>query len=180
MVTLKKPAHKKGDCYKKFENHRNREFHAEKPNEKWCTDFTYIFMEDGRKRYNCSMIDLFDRSVVATLNNSHIDSELAVQTRKIALERNHHPKNLLLHSDHGSQYPSQAFTDYCKKEGIQQKSMSKAGCPYDNASMESFYRTFKTEFISKHRFSSDEKLNHAIMDYVYVYYNHVRPHSSNE
>ena len=68
-VTPKKPAYKKGDCYKKFENHLNREFHAGKPNEKWCTDFTYIFMEDGRKRYNCSIIDLFDRSVVATLNS---------------------------------------------------------------------------------------------------------------
>jgi len=87
-VTPKKPTYKKGDCYKKFENHLNRKFHAEKPNEKWCTDFTYIFMEDGRKRYNCSIIDLFDRSVVATLNSSHIDAELAVQTLKAALERN--------------------------------------------------------------------------------------------
>ncbi len=49
-------------------------------------------MEDGRKRYNCSIIDLFDRSVVATLNSSHIGAELAVQTLKAALERNHHPK----------------------------------------------------------------------------------------
>ncbi len=177
-VTPKKPAYKKGDCYKKFENHLNRKFHAEKPNEKWCTDFTYIFMEDGRKRYNCSIIDLFDRSVVATLNSSHIDAELAVQTLKAALERNHHPKNLMLHSDQGSQYTSRAFTDYCTEEGIQQ-SMSKAGCPYDNSPMESYYGTFKAEFISKHRFSTDEELNHATMDYVYVYYNHIRPHSSN-
>ncbi len=177
-VTPKKPAYKKGDCYKKFENHLNREFHAEKPNEKWCTDFTYIFMEDGRKRYNCSIIDLFDRSVAATLNSSHIDSELAIQTLKAALERNHYPKNLMLHSDQGSQYTSRAFTDYCKEERVQQ-SMSKAGCPYDNSPMESFYGTFKAEFISKHRFSSDEELNNATRDYVYVYYNHIRPHSSN-
>ena len=135
-------------------------------------------MEDGRKRYNCSIIDLFDRAVVATLNSSHIDSELAIQTLKAALERNHYPKNLMLHSDQGSQYTSRAFTDYCKEERVQQ-SMSKAGCPYDNSPMESFYGTFKAEFISKHRFSSDEELNHATRDYVYVYYNHIRPHSSN-
>ncbi|MDE7308667.1 MAG: DDE-type integrase/transposase/recombinase [Lachnospiraceae bacterium] len=85
-------------------------------------------MEDGRKRYNCSIIDLFDRSVVATVNSSHMDAELAVQTLKEALERNHHPENLLLHSDQGSQYTSRAFIDYCKEKGIQQ-SMSKAGCP---------------------------------------------------
>ena len=96
-VTPKKPAYKKGECYKKFENHLNRDFQAEKPNEKWCTDFTYIFMEDGRKRYNCSIIDLYDRSVVATLNSSHIDAELAVQTLKAALERTNYPKNLMLH-----------------------------------------------------------------------------------
>ena len=96
-VTPKKPAYKKGECYKKFEDHLNRDFQAEKPNEKWCTDFTYIFMEDGRKRYNCSIIDLYDRSVVATLNSSHIDAELAVQTLKAALERTNYPKNLMLH-----------------------------------------------------------------------------------
>lgn len=177
-VTPKKPAYKKGECYKKFENHLNRDFQAEKPNEKWCTDFTYIFMEDGRKRYNCSIIDLYDRSVVATLNSSHIDAELAVQTLKAALKRTHYPKNLMLHSDQGSQYTSQAFTDYCKEKGVKQ-SMSKAGCPYDNSPMESFYGTFKAEFISKHRFSSDDELDQATKDYVYVYYNHIRPHSSN-
>ncbi len=117
-VTPKKPAYKKGECYKKFENHLNREFQAEKPNEKWCTDFTYIYMEDGRKRYNCSIIDLYDRSVVETLNSNHIDADLAVQTLKAALKRPHYPKNLMLHSDQGSQYTSRAFTDYCKKEGF--------------------------------------------------------------
>ena len=95
-VTPKKPAYKKSDCYKKFENHLTREFHAKKPNEKWCMDVTYIFMEDGRKRYYCSMIDLFDRSVVATLNSSHMDAELAVETRRAALKRNHPPKNLVV------------------------------------------------------------------------------------
>ena len=177
-VTPKKPAYKKGDCYKKFENHLNREFHAQRPNEKWCTDFTYMMLEDGRKRYNCSIIDLYDRSVVATQNSSQIDAALAIQTLEAALERNKHPKNLTLHSDQGSQYTSQAFTTYCQEQGIKQ-SMSRAGCPYDNSPMESFYGTFKAELIHKHRFSSDEELDHAIIDYVYVYYNHVRPHSSN-
>lgn len=58
--------------------------------------------------------------------------------------------------------------------------MSQARCPYDNSPMESFYGTFKAEFISKHRFLSDEELNNATIEYVYVYYNHIRPHSSNE
>lgn len=177
-VTPKRPSYKKGDCYKKFDNHLNREFHAKKPNEKWCTDFTYLYMEDGRKRYNCSIIDLFDKSVVASLNSNHIDARLAIDTLEAALIKNRYPKNVLLHSDQGSQYTSQAFTQYCSQNHIKQ-SMSRAGCPYDNSPMESFYGTFKAEFINKHRFSTDKELNEATMDYVYVYYNHIRPHSSN-
>lgn len=121
MVIPKRPP------YKKFENHLNREFHTDRPNEKWCTDFTYILMLDGRKRYNCSIIDRFDRSVVATRNSSHIDAQLAVQTLDIALKRNRYPRELLLHSDQGSQYTSQLFTKYCKEHGVEQ-SMSRAGC----------------------------------------------------
>ena len=177
-VTPKKPSYKKGDCYKKFDNHLDRDFHAESPNKKWCTDFTYIFMDDGRKRYNCSIIDLFDKSAVATRNSNHIDAALAIETLELALTRSGFPKDLLLHSDQGSQYTSQAFTEYCEKHNIKQ-SMSKAGCPYDNSPMESFYGTFKAEFIHKHRFTSDEQLNQETEEYVYGYYNHIRPHSSN-
>lgn len=127
-VTPKKPAYKKGDCYKKFKNHLDWKFHAEKPNEKWYTDFTYIIMEDGRKRYNCSIIDLYDRTVAATLNSSHMDANLAIQTLETALDRNRQTKNLPFHSDQGSQYTSQAFTNYCKDHGIKQ-SMRRAGRP---------------------------------------------------
>ena len=59
------------------------------------------------------------------------------------------------------------------------QSMSKAGCPYDNSPMESFYGTFKSEFIRQNRFGTDHELNESTLDYVYGYYNHIRPHSSN-
>lgn len=177
-VTPKKPSYKKGECYKKFENHLNQDFHAENPNQKWCTDFTYLIMEDGRKRYNCSILDLYDKSILATKNSNHIDAQLAIETLKLALEKNKYPKGLLLHSDQGSQYTSQAFTEYCEKNQIQQ-SMSKAGCPYDNSPMESFYGTFKAEFVRKQRFQTDEELNQKTEEYIYGYYNHIRPHSTN-
>lgn len=109
-------------------------------------DFAYIFMEDGRKRYNCSIIDLYDRSVVATLNSSHIVAELTIQTLKTALEKNYHPKGLLLHSDQGPQYTSRAFTDYCKEAEVLQ-SMSKAGCPYDNSPMKCLLQSYSSAFI---------------------------------
>lgn len=99
-ITPKKPAYKKGECYKKFDNVLNRDFKAAHPNEKWCTDFTYLFMEDGRKRYNCSIIDLYDRLAVATMNSKHIDATLAIETLKLALQKNGYPTNVLLHSDY--------------------------------------------------------------------------------
>ena len=74
-----------------------------------------------------------------------MDAQLAMDTLEKALERNPSQKKILLHSDQGSQYTSKAFTEFCEKKNIQQ-SMSKAGCPYDNAAMESFYGTFKAEF----------------------------------
>ena len=132
VVLRKKPRYHKGECYKKFDNLLKQDFKSIRPNEKWCTDFTYLYLSDGAKRYNCSILDLYDKSVVATLNSSHIDAALAINTLKIALSRNKVSDSLILHSDQGSQYTSRAFTEFCEKHGIQQ-SMSKAGCPYDNS-----------------------------------------------
>lgn len=178
VVLRKRPRYFKGECYKKFENLLKQDFSVEVPNKKWCTDFTYLYLADGAKRYNCSVIDLYDKSIVATLNSKRIDAALAIETVKIALSRNTVNKELIIHSDQGAQYTSRAFTEFCKENNITQ-SMSKAGCPYDNSCMESFYGTFKGEFVWKHQFKTDEILNQKTEDYVYGYYNHIRPHSSN-
>lgn len=150
MVIPKRPP------YKKFENHLNREFHTDRPNEKWCTDFTYILMSDGRKRYNCSIIDLFDRSVVATRNSSHIDAQLAVQTLDIALKRNRYPRELLLHSDQGSQLLwSSIFVTFRSKNSLcmscfkwRLPTIIRMGTdmiiPYAHISPDCFIQTFRT------------------------------------
>ena len=88
------------------------------------------------------------------------------------------PEGFILHSDQGTQFTSRDFTEFCSLQNITQ-SMSKAGCPYDNAPMESFYGTFKADFVNHHSFESDEALNEATYDYIFVYYNHIRPHSAN-
>lgn len=178
VVLRKKPRYHKGECYKKFDNLLKQEFCVTKKNKVWCTDFTYLYLADGSKRYNCSILDLYDKSIVATLNSNRIDANLAINTMKLALSRNKICDDFILHSDQGSQFTSIAFTEYCSNNNITQ-SMSKAGCPYDNSCMESFYGTFKGEFIWKHQFETDEILNQQTMDYVYGYYNHIRPHSSN-
>ena len=179
IVKRKKPGYAKGHAHKVFPNLLNQNFTTDRANHIWCTDFTYLFLANGKKRYNCSIIDLYDRSVVVSLNGKDITSELAINALRRAIDSQPNLKDaLILHSDQGSQYTSKDFTDFCKSVNIQQ-SMSRAGCPYDNAPMERYYNTLKNELIYHHYFHSDEELNEAINDFAYVWYNHVRPHTFN-
>ena len=115
---------------------------------------------------------------IASINSAHIDSELAKRTLELAIKRRKPKKGLILHSDQGRQFASEEFTKYCKKHHIQQ-SMSKAGCPYDNAPMERFYNTLKNEYFNIHTFKSLVDLDQGIYDFVYVKYNYKRPHRYN-
>lgn len=80
IVRLQKPGTKPGKPHKIFENKLKQDFHADEPNQKWCTDFTYLFLKNGDVRYNCAIIDLYDRSVVASVTDRHITSDLAILT----------------------------------------------------------------------------------------------------
>lgn len=181
ITRKKKPGYEKGSAHKVFANKLNQEFYATEKNKKWCTDFTYIKLSDGSKRYNCTIIDLYDRSVVSSITDKNITSDLAIRTLTKALESQRagiKPETLLLHSDQGSQFTSKEFTEYCKSKGIIQ-SMSKAGYPYDNAPMERYFNTLKTELLNLHIYRTDVELNQSIEEFAYVHYNHVRPHSYN-
>lgn len=81
-------------------------------------------------------------------------------------------------SDQGCQFTSQTFVNFCKSNRVLQ-SMSKVGCPYDNAPMERFYNTLKQELIYRTSFVSEDALKEAINHYVFIWYNHIRPHSYN-
>ena len=178
IVRRKKPEYKKGKANKVFPNLVNREFNVTEPNKVWCTDFTYMPRPNGSMRYNCSIIDLFDRSAVATLNGSNITAELAIATLQKALDVHKPGKGIILHSDQGSQYTSKEFNEFCEKNHVQQ-SMSRAGCPYDNAPMERFYNTFKNEFYNLYSFTSDVDLDQKTLEFIYGKYNHKRPHTHN-
>ena len=89
----------------------------------------------------------------------------------------HSSNGLILHSDQRSQYTSKSFTSFCKSNQIQQ-SMSKAGCPYDNAPMESFYGKFKSEHLNHYTIKNILHLDELTNDYIFRYYHHKRPHSS--
>lgn len=177
-ITRRKYHYERGEAHKIFANLLKQEFKASKPNEKWCTDFTYLHLENGDKHYNCSILDLYDRSIVASICSDKIDAQLAIRTLKKALAQENYPKGVILHSDQGSQYTSNAFTEFCADNSIVQ-SMSKAGCPYDNAPMERFYNTLKVEFYYLYKFRSSKILYLCIEDFIYTRYNCSRPHSFN-
>ena len=164
----KKPAYERGIAHKVYENKLNQDFHAEEINQKWCTDFTYLFLTDGSKRYNCTIIDLYDRSVVASITDRNITADLAKRTLEKAIhsEPGINLSKLLLHSDQGSQYTSKEFTEFCEVLGVTQ-SMSRAGCPYDNAPMERYFNTLKNDLIKQHHYRTEKELYTAIEEFAY-------------
>ena len=176
VIMHSKPGYKTGKKNKIFDNLLNQNFTVDCKNKVWCTDFTYMRQPNGKFRYNCSIIDLYDRSAVASLNSDYINTDLAISTLKTALEKENYPK-VILHSDQGVQFTSWEFVNFCKENNITQ-SMSKAGCPYDNAPMERFYNTFKSNFYNITSFSNVEMMDELTMKYI-NWYNYVRPHSYN-
>lgn len=177
-ITRRKYVYNKGDAHKVFEDLLNRNFTANKPNEKWCADFTYLHLSTGEKRYNCSILDLYDRSIVASITSNKINSKLAIDTFKMALKSVKKGDKIILHSDQGSQYTAKIFTKFCSQNKVTQ-SMSRAGCPYDNAPMERFFNILKCEFYYLFNFNSDSILKACINDFIFTRYNFSRPHTFN-
>lgn len=145
VVRPKKPTYTHGETHKVFENKINQNFTAPEINQKWCTDFTYLFLPDREVRYNCNILDLHDRSVIASITDRNITSELAIRTLQKAPDSQLEIKGeLILHSDQGSHFTSKAFVEFCESVHVTQ-SMSKAGYPYDNAPMERYFYIPKNE-----------------------------------
>ena len=125
----------------------------------YYSNFTYLKLTDGTFRYNCSILDLYDRSIVASITAREMTSELAIKTLEKGLRKVKKIRNkIILHSNQGSQYSSKKFVEYCKKNMIQQ-SMSRAGCPYDNAPMERYFNTLKNELINHYYYKTEKEIN---------------------
>ena len=119
-----------------------------------------------------------NKTVKLDNNRIKLVEELLYGEFVIALAKEKPARGIILHSDQGCQFTSWAFVDYCKSNGVMQ-SMSKSGCPYDNAAMERFYNTFKSELIYRNSFANEECLDVAVSKYIYLWYNYLRPHSHN-
>ena len=167
IVRPKKPEYEHGKPHKIFDNKLNQDFTADEINRKWCTDFTYLFLSNHEVRYNCTILDLHDRSVVASITDRRITSNLAIRTLQKALESQPPIKGgLILHSDQGSQFTSKAFVEFCESVNVTQ-SMSKAGYPYDNAPMERYFNTLKNECTNLYEFETEKALYQKVRDFAF-------------
>jgi len=157
-------------------NRLNREFAAPAPDRKWLSDITYIRTGEGWL-YLAVVLDLYSRQVVGWALGPYLRDELTLSALKMALGRRSVGDGLLHHSDRGSQYASQDYHQLLAGNGIV-ASMSRPGNAYDNAPMESFFATLKSELLHHHRFQSRDQARRAIFEYIEVFYNRQRLHSA--
>jgi transposase InsO family protein len=153
-----------------------RKFNAEQPNRMWVADMTYIATKEGWL-YVAIVMDLCGRRVVGWAMASLIDAHLAITALAMALERRGNPTELTVHTDRGSQYASREYRNYLKLRGVT-PSMSRKGNCWDNAPMESFFATLKTE-LDTIVWPSRAEARLAIFDWVETWYNPFRRHSTN-
>lgn len=165
--------HSKGKNEAPIPNLLDRQFHQRKPLEALVTDLTYVRV-GNRWAYACLIIDLFNREIIGLSVGWHKTADLvkeAIQSIPYALT-----KVNIFHSDRGKEFDNQLIDEMLVAFGIS-RSLSQAGCPYDNAVAESTYRSFKLEFINQETFQSLEELSLKTKDYVH-WWNHHRIHSS--
>jgi transposase InsO family protein len=159
-----------------FENHLERKFNAEKPNQKWVSDITYLPTSEGWL-YLGVVLDLFSRKVVGWAMGVTLEASLAVQALAMARVTRKPAPGLLHHSDRGVQYASVEFqTEITKLEGI--SSMSRKGNCWDNAVVESFFSTLKLELDLKKVIGSRAVTKAVVFDWIEVFYNRKRLHST--
>ena len=155
----------------RYDNLLNRDFHADRPNQKWVTDISYIKTAQGFL-YLSVIRDLYDRSVVAYKTSTVQNINLVLNTIKAAKRKEKVTGELQLHSDQGFQYTSPAYYNLTKSYNIT-PSMSRRGNPYDNALAENFFSILKTECIYRTKIKTFAEARHIIDDYIY-FYNHQR------
>jgi putative transposase len=153
-----------------------RDFTATAPNTRWVADITAIWTMQGWL-YLAVVLDIFSRMVVGRAMDAHREATLVENALQMALLRRHPQPGLLHHSDRGSQYTCHDYQQVLTSYGIV-VSMSRKGDCYDNALMESFYATLKTECVERQSYQTRAQARQSIFEYLEAFYNRQRLHSS--
>jgi len=158
------------------DNLLGRQFDPEAPNEAWVADITYIPTRQGWL-YLAAVEDLYSRRVVGWSMAERLESRLAVDALELAVRRRLPGEGLLAHSDRGSQYASDHYQGLLARHGITCSMSRRADC-WDNAPMESFFASLKKELVHGADFATRAEARAAVVEYIEVFYNTRRRHSS--
>lgn len=170
-VRRKKKWRQMGQQMHRYENLFNRDFEAEKPNQKWVTDISYIHTKEG-VLYLSMIRDLYDRSIVAYKTGTSQTVNLVLDTIRLAKRKEKVTTEVQLHSDQGFQYTSRAYNVLTQRYGIT-PSMSRRGNCYDNALAENFFSILKAECIYRSKPNTFKEAKKRIDDFIH-FYNHER------
>jgi putative transposase len=151
-----------------------RRFKAKRPNACWLSDVTYIPTREGWL-YLAAVLDVYSRAIVGWGMSHSLGGKLAADALDMAIARRGAPE--IVHSDRGSTYATWVYRDIIKKHGIRQ-SMSRKGDCYDNAPMESFFHSLKTELVMHCDYKTRDEARASLFDYLEVFYNRQRRHST--
>ena len=154
----------------------NRQFEAPAPNLKWVADFTYLWTAEGWL-YIAAVVDLFSRRVIGWSMQATMTAQLVTDALMMAMWRRGKPAAVLHHSDRGSQYTSEPFQRLLADQGLS-CSMSRSGNCWDNAAMESFFSSLKTERTANKTYRTRDQAKAEVFDYIERFYNPRRRHST--
>ncbi len=176
QVGYRSPRARKGEASIVAPNRLQRQFSPDSPDERWVTDITYIRTHEGWL-YLAVVVDLFSRKVIGWSMQPRMTKEIVLNALLMAVWRRNPQKQVLVHSDQGSQYTSHEWQSFLKSHGLE-GSMSRRGNCHDNAVAESFFQLLKRERIKKKIYGTREEARSDIFDYIEMFYNCKRRHGS--
>jgi transposase InsO family protein len=147
----------------------NQEFKSEKANRKWVTDITNLYY-NNTKIYLCAILDLYNLEVLSYIMSRKKDNFLVTRTLREAINKSNQLEGTILHSDQGSQYTTEYYSNILKEAGITQ-SMSRRGNCLDNAPIECFFSHLKSELIYINKYSTEKELTEGVREYIKFYNN---------
>jgi len=159
-----------------YSNVLNRDFSTTGINQKWAQDITYVRTDEGWL-YLAVVIDLYSRAVIGWSMNSRMKKSLVCNALTMALFKRRFPKEVIVHSDRGSQYCSKAYRTMINHHGLM-GSMSRKGNYWDNSIAKSFFHTLKVELVHESRYKTREEARQSLFQYIETYYNQQRLHSA--
>nr|WP_155885164.1 IS3 family transposase [Cronobacter dublinensis] len=178
QVGYRSPRARKGEASIVSPNRLQRQFNPDAPDERWVTDITYIRTHEGWL-YLAVVVDLFSRKIIGWSMQPRMTKDIVLNALLMAVWRRNPEKQVLVHSDQGSQYTSHEWQSFLKSHGLE-GSMSRRGNCHDNAVAESFFLLLKRERIKKKIYGTREEARSDIFDYIEMFYNSKRRHGSSE